>query len=54
MFSALERYIPTLESYLLQQSDNHRRTFIDQRQDPTEKILLEILAEPLTDLPSFR
>ena len=54
MFSALERYIPTLESYLLQESDNHRRTFIDQRQDPTEKILLEILAEPLTDLPSFR
>jgi hypothetical protein len=51
MFTSLERYIPLFENYLVSSS---KSDFVNTRNDPIEKTLLELLTTPITSFNSFR
>lgn len=51
MYQSLERYIPLFEAYLRSDKPEH---FMKQLNDPTEKSVIEILTEDVSDLKEFR
>jgi hypothetical protein len=51
MYSSLERYIPLFENYL--KSDNPQ-TFIRDLTDATDRTILTILTENISDVNLFR